>query len=72
MIIHEKCGNLKVFVDGGELNKNINKKKKPGIWQAYRCPLSDKFYRREHFFNKYVNIVNQWGKYDCFLWIDSK
>ena len=23
--IHEKCGNLKVFVDGGELTGNINK-----------------------------------------------
>ena len=23
--IHEECGNLKVFVDGGELTGNINK-----------------------------------------------
>ena len=26
-----ECGNLKVFVDGGELTRNINKKKKPDI-----------------------------------------
>ena len=25
VFIHEECGNLKVFVDGGELTKNINK-----------------------------------------------
>ena len=31
VIIHEKCGNLKVFVDGGELTRNINKKKMPGV-----------------------------------------
>ena len=27
VIIHEECSNLKVFVDGGELTRNINKKK---------------------------------------------
>ena len=25
VFIHEKCGNLKVFVDGGDLTENINK-----------------------------------------------
>ena len=25
VFINEECGNLKVFVDGGELTKNINK-----------------------------------------------
>ena len=25
LFIHEKCGNLKVFLDGGELTRNINK-----------------------------------------------
>ena len=39
VFIHEECGNLKVFVDGGELTGNINKQKKPGVLQAYRCPL---------------------------------
>ena len=37
--IHEECGNLKVFVDGRELTRNINEKKKPGVLQTYRCPL---------------------------------
>ena len=50
--IHEECGNLKVFVDGWELIRNINKIKKPGALQACRCPICDKFYRREYFFNK--------------------
>ena len=39
--IHEECVNLKVFVDWGELTRNINKKKKAGILQAYKCPLFD-------------------------------
>ena len=54
VFIHEECGNLKVFVDGRELTGSINKKKKPGVLQAYRCPLCDKRYRREYFFNTNV------------------
>ena len=50
--IHEECGNFKVFVDGGELSRNTNKKKKPGVLQAYRCPICDKCYMIECFFNK--------------------
>ena len=30
---------VKVVVDGGELTRNINKKKKPEVLQAYRFPL---------------------------------
>ena len=37
--IQEQCGNLKVFVDDGKLTRNINKGKKPGVVQSYRCPL---------------------------------
>ena len=47
VFIHEEWGNLKVFVDGGELTGNINKQKKPGVLQAHSCPLCDKCYRRE-------------------------
>ena len=54
VFIHEECGNLKVFVDGGELTGNIDKYKKPGVLQAYRCPLCDKCYRREYFLNTNV------------------
>ena len=54
MFIHEECGNLKVFVDGGELIGNINKQKKPVVLQAYRCPFCDKCYTREYFFNTNV------------------
>ena len=54
VLIHEECVNLKVFVEGGVLTGNINKKKKPGVLQAYRCPLCDKCYRREYFFNTNV------------------
>ena len=54
MFIHEECGNFKVFLDGGELTGNINKKKKRGVLQAYRYSLSDKYYRTEYFFNANV------------------
>ena len=54
VFIHEEYGNLKVFVDGGELTRNINEKKKPGVLQTYRCPLCDKCFRREYFLNKHV------------------
>ena len=42
VFIDEECENLKVAVHGGELTRNINKKKKPVVLQAYRCPLCDK------------------------------
>ena len=67
VFLHEKWGNLKVFLDGGELTKNNHEK--PGVSQVYRCPLRDKCFKREYFFNKYGN---QWGKYDFFLWVSSK
>ena len=54
VFIHEECANLKVFVYDGELTRNVNKKKKPVVLQAGRCPLCDKVYRREYFFNKHV------------------
>ena len=41
------CGNPKIFVDGTELTRNINKKKKQCVLQAYRCPLCDKCSRQE-------------------------
>ena len=44
--IHEECGNVKVFADGGGLTGNIYKNKKRGVLQAYRYPLCDKCYRR--------------------------
>ena len=43
VFIHKECENLEVFIDnGGELTGNINKKKKPAVLRAYRCPLTDK------------------------------
>ena len=54
VFIHEECGNFKVFVDDGELTRNIAKKKKPDVLQAYRYPFYEKFYRQEYFFNKHV------------------
>ena len=54
VFIHGKCDNLKGFVDGGELARNINKKKKSGVSQANRCPFCDKCFRQDYF----LNIVN--------------
>ena len=54
MFIHGECGNLKGFVDGGELTRNINEKKKPGVLQSYRlCPLCGKCFKRVCLFNKH-------------------
>ena len=39
VFIHEECGNLKVFLDDGEPTRNINKKKKPVVLQAYNRGL---------------------------------
>ena len=54
VFIHEECGVLKVFIDDGELTRNINKKKKRGILKACRCPLCEKFIDQSVFFNKHV------------------
>ena len=45
---------LTEFANGGELTRTINEKKKPGVLQAYRCPLCDKCFWRYYFFNKHV------------------
>ena len=39
VFIDEECGNLKVVIDGGELTRNINQKKKSGVLLAYRSSL---------------------------------
>ena len=54
VFIHEECGNLKVFVNSGKLSRIINEKKNPGVLQTYRCPLCDKCFMREYFYNKHV------------------
>ena len=54
VFIHEECGNLKVFVEGLELTRNINEKKKPGVLQAFICPLCEKCFCQEYFFNKHL------------------
>ena len=60
----EECGNPEVVVDGRELTRNINQQKKPGVLQAYRCPLCEKYYRWEYIFNKHLEYWES-GKYDC-------
>ena len=42
VFIDAECENLNVVADGGELTRNINKKKKPVVLHVYRCPLCDK------------------------------
>ena len=54
VFINEECGNLKVVVDGVELTRNINKKKKPDVLQANRRPVCDKCYRQDYFFDNHV------------------
>ena len=54
VFIDEKCGNLIVVNDGGEL---INQKNSDVLQIAYRCPLSDKCRRREYFFSNPVEYL---------------
>ena len=54
VLINEECWNPKVVVDGGELARNINQKKKPEVLQSCRCLLCNKCYRREYFFNEHL------------------
>ena len=44
MFIDEECGSLQVVVDGGELARNNNRKKKSEPLQPYRCQICDKCY----------------------------
>ena len=43
MFIDEECGNLKVVANGGELNRNISRKKKSDV------KIVNKLKGREHF-----------------------
>ena len=54
MFINEECGNPNVVVDGGEHTRNISQKKKPDVLQTCTCPVCDKCYSREYFFNKHL------------------
>ena len=42
VLIDEECENCNVVADGGELTRNINKKKKPVVSLAYISSLCDK------------------------------
>ena len=63
VFIDQECWNLKVIVDGGELIRNINKKK-PDILQAYKCPLCWHATGESIFSTSKWNILNQSGKDD--------
>ena len=52
--IDKECENLKVFVDGGDLTRNINEKKSDFL-QAYRYQLCDRQYGRYYFINKHAD-----------------
>ena len=60
--INEEYGNLKVVVDGGELPRNSDRKRKSEVLQAYISPLFDKCSKR--YWSKYEF---SWGY--IFLWV---
>ena len=41
VFVDEACRNLKVVIGGGELNRNINQKKKSDLFQTHICPFCD-------------------------------
>ena len=62
MFIDEKCGNLKVVIEGGELTRNINPKKKLDVLQ-YPHSVTNAAGEGISSINKW-NIANQLRKYD--------
>ena len=42
VFIDQECGNNKVFNNCRKFTRNIKKKRKPDVLQAYRCSLCDK------------------------------
>ena len=65
-------GILELSTDGGELTRNINQKKKPGILPIYGYPLFGKYWKQEYFFNKHVlNTMTQTReKWDSLFWLE--
>ena len=65
--------NLKAFVDGGELGRNINQKKNSHVYMfLYLYVYSVKNVVGNNISSiSNWNIVNQLGKHEFFLWIDN-
>ena len=59
IVIMKNVGILKYLPTVGELTRNINKKKRSGVWEAYICPLCDKFLGESISSISMWNIVNQ-------------
>ena len=66
VFINEECGKSKLVVDGGELTRNTNKKKKPDVSQGYRYPLCENAIGESVYSIVKRNIVNQSGKHYSF------
>ena len=47
LFVDEECGNLGVVVDGGQLTRDNNRKRKSEVLQAYKCPLCEQCFRRD-------------------------
>ena len=59
------------ILDGGELTRNINQKKKSDVLQACRCPLCEKCYMREYIFNKHLEYWESYREVWLFLWVNN-
>ena len=64
MLIDVECGNLKIFVDGGELTRNINQVRNQMFQKLLcdKCSFNDKCYRQEYLLSKheaYYELVTQ-------------
>ena len=61
-LINDVCWNPKVVVGNEKLAINVNQKKKQDNLQTCRCPLCDKCYRWEHFFNNHLECSKSFRK----------
>ena len=66
MFIYEVCGDLKAFVDGGELTRNINKRSK-ALYKVIDVQSVTNVIGEISSSKTMWKIVNASGKYDLFL-----
>ena len=63
VLINAECGNPKIAVDSGELTRNINQKKKPGVCKPVNVHSVTNAIGESISSLSIWNIVNLLGKY---------
>ena len=72
MLIHGEYGNLKGFVDGGELLEILTKRRSQAFYKLIEVHSVTNILGEIISSINMWNIVNLSSKYDFFLWVGSK